>query len=676
MKNLILMLAAAGCIAIPCSASEPATASGIERANMDAATRPQDDLFRHVNGKWLDTTEIPPDKAQYGGWLKLYDATQEQLRGIVDGLQAGGQPQGDADARKIADLYASFMDEAHVDSLGIKPLEAELARIDAIRDKGELPALIAHLQEIGVSMPFDPQVHQDAKDSTRYIVDLSQGGLGMPDRDYYLKTGDAKLSAVRAKYLAHVGKMLAMAGDKRSTADARDIVALETRLAKDQWTKVQNRDPVKTYNPVKLAKMPALAPGYDWKRYAIASRVEGKVDGVVVSQPSYLKGFARIARSTPLATWKAYFKWHLLGTYAPFLSKDFVGERFAFVGTTVRGIPENRPRWKRGLTLVETSIGEALGKLYVARYYPPEKKARMDALIRNLLAAYKQSIDGLDWMGPETKKEAQAKLALFTPKIGYPAKWRDYSALAIERGDLAGNVMRAQRFEYDRNLAKLGKPIDRDEWFMTPQTINAYYNPEMNEIVFPAAIFQPPFFDDKADDAANYGAIGAIIGHEISHGFDDSGSQYDGKGNLREWWTKDDHARFESRTKAMVAQYNAYSPVPGYTLNGELTLGENIADNSGLAIAYKAYRLSLGGKEAPVIDGWTGDQRFFLGWAQAWQEKTRPEEVVRLVKIDPHSPSEFRANGAAVNQPAFHEAFGTRPGDRMYVAPDKRIVIW
>ncbi len=676
MKIRSLLLAAASCAALNATAADAPLAAGVDRSNMDPKTRIQDDLFRAVNGHWLDTVQIPPDRAQYGGWLKLQDDVLMQLRGIVEGLDAGGRPPVDAEARKIAELYASFMDEKRADSLGLKPLDAEFARIEAIKSKSELPVLIAHLQEIGVSVPFDPVVHQDAKDSTKYIVDLSQGGLGLPDRDYYLKAKDAKLSAIRAKYLAHMEKMLAMAGDKRSAADARAILALETRLAQVQWTKVDNRDPVKTYNPVKLAKLPSVAPGYDWKRYAVAAKIEDKVDGVVVSQPSYLKGFAKVTNETPLPVWKSYFRWHLLATYAPYLSSDFVDERFAFAGTAVRGIPENRPRWKRGLALVENSIGEALGKLYVAKYYPPEKKAKMDALVKNLLAAFKQGIEQLDWMGPETKREAQAKLALFTPKIGYPATWRDYSTLAIDRGDLAGNVIRAQRFEYDRNVAKLGKPIDRDEWFMTPQTINAYYNPEMNEIVFPAAILQPPFFDEKADDAANYGAIGAIIGHEISHGFDDSGSQYDGKGNLREWWTREDHARFKQRTQAMVAQYNAFSPAAGYNVNGELTLGENIGDTSGLAVAYKAYRISLAGKEASVIDGWSGDQRFYLGWAQSWQEKTREAEIIRLVKIDPHSPPEFRANGPAMNQASFHNAFGTKPGDKMYVAPEKRIVIW
>ena len=675
MKIRSLVPVAATCAALAATAADTPLVSGIDRANFDPSTRMQDDLFRAVNGHWLDTVQIPPDRAQYGGWLKLQDDVLMQLRGIVEGLDVGGKPPTDAEARKIADLYASFMDEKHADTLGLKPLEAEFAGIEAIKSREELPGLIAHLQEIGVSVPFDPVVHQDAKDSTKYIVDFSQGGLGMPDRDYYLKAKDAKLAAIRAKYAAHVEKMLALAGDARSKADARDILALETRLARAQWTKVQNRDPVKTYNPVKLAKLPSIAPGYDWKRYAVAAKIEDRVDGVVVSQPSYLKGFAQITRETPLPTWKSYFKWQLLATYAPYLSSGFVNERFAFAGTTVRGIPENRPRWKRGLSLVENSIGEALGKLYVAKYYPPEKKAKMDALVKNLLAAFKQGIDQLDWMSPETKREAQAKLALFTPKIGYPAKWRDYSALAIERGDLAGNVMRAQRFEYDRNVAKLGRPIDRDEWFMTPQTINAYYNPEMNEIVFPAAILQPPFFDEKADDAANYGAIGAIIGHEISHGFDDAGSQYDGKGNLREWWTKEDHARFKERTQAMVAQYNAFSPAPGYNVNGELTLGENIGDNSGLAVAYKAYRLSLGGKEAPVIDGWTGDQRFYLGWAQVWRRKYREANLLQRLLTDPHSPSEQRV-AVVRNLDPWYGAFLLRPSDALFLPPQQRVRIW
>jgi predicted metalloendopeptidase len=629
-----------------------------------------------VNGGWLARNPIPADKARYGVFIKLRDETLTQLHDIVEGLEREPDAAKDADARKIRDLYASFMDQGRLDKLGLSPLAGELARIDAMRSKDEVAALVAHLNEIGISAPYGQSIHQDARDSTRYIVDLFQGGLGLPDRDYYLKDDDARLKDMRGKYRAHIEKMMGMAGDPASAATAERILALETGLARAQWTRVENRDPVKRYNPVEVAKLPELAPGYDWKRYLVAADVDGKVDRVIVSQPSYMKGFAKLLEDTPLAVWKSYFRWRLIDGYSAYLSKPFVDEHFAFDGTVVRGIPENRPRWQRALTAVEGSMGEALGKLYVARHFPPEKKARMDQLVKNLLAAYRQGIDGLDWMSPETKKEAQAKLATFEPHIGYPSRWRDYSKLEIVRGDLVGNLMRAERFDYLRNLAKLGKPVDREEWLMSPQTVNAYYYPPMNEIVFPAAILQPPFFDADADDALNYGAIGAVIGHEISHGFDDSGSQYDGVGNLRNWWTKADHEKFGARTAALVAQYEAYSPLPGYHLNGKLTLGENIADNSGLAIAWKAYQISLGGRPAPVIDGLTGAQRFFIGWSRVWPEKRREQEVLRMLKIDPHSPGRFRANGAAVNQEAFYEAFGVKEGDRMYLPPDRRVTIW
>jgi predicted metalloendopeptidase len=682
--NTKITAALAACVLASCAtpgssptASAPSTlASGIDRSNLDAAVRVQDDLYGHVDGGWVKRTEIPADKAGYGVFIKLRDDTLAQLHGIIDGLEANPQAATDPDARKLRDLYASFMDEPRLEALGLAPLAGEFARIDAVRSKEEIPELIAHLNAIGVSAPYRPRIHQDARDSTRYIVDLGQGGLGLPDRDYYLKDDDARLKGMRDKYREHVAKMLAMAGDTTGAADAGNILALETGLAKVQWTRVENRDPVKRYNKVAVAKLPDLAPGYDWKRYFVAANVDGKVTDVIVSQPSYMTGFAKLLEEQPLDAWKAYFRWRVLDSFSPYLSKAYVDENFAFDGGVVRGIPENRPRWQRGVTLVDEAIGEGLGKLYVAQYFPPEKKARMDALVKNLLAAYRQSIDSLDWMGPETRRQAQAKLAQFSPKIGYPVKWRDYSKLAIDPADLVGNVMRAEKFDYDRNLAKLGGPIDRGEWHMNPQTVNAYYNPELNEIVFPAAILQPPFFDANADDAVNYGGIGAVIGHEISHGFDDSGSQYDGVGNLRDWWTKEDHKEFAAKTAALVAQYDAYEPVPGYHVNGKLTLGENIADNSGLAIAWKAYQISLGGQPAPVIDGFTGAQRFYMGWAQVWPEKRREQESIRLLKIDPHSPGRFRANGAAVNQSAFYDAFGVKPGDRMYLAPDKRVSIW
>jgi predicted metalloendopeptidase len=498
----------------------------------------------------------------------------------------------------------------------------------------------------------------------------------MPDRDYYLKKDDKRMAETRAKYEQHVAKMLALAGEKNPEAQAKAIVAFETELAQAQWTKVELRDPVKRYNKVEVAKLGELTPGYDWKAALAAAGTANKSDYVIVSQPSYLTGFNQILAKTDLASLQSYFKWQLLREYAPYLSKAFVDENFAFYGTAITGVTENRPRWKIGVSTVEGALGEAIGRQYVEKYFPAERKARMQELVKNLLAAYKESIDTLDWMGPETKKEAQAKLARFTPKIGYPNKWRDYSKLTIRQDDLAGNVMRASTFAYNRNINKLGKPVDREEWGMTPQTINAYYNSTMNEIVFPAAILQPPFFDMRADDAVNYGAIGAVIGHEIGHGFDDKGSQSDGDGNLRNWWTDEDRAKFKAKTDMLVAQYNSYSPVPGYNVNGELTLGENIGDNSGLAIAYKAYKISLHGKPAPVIDGLTGDQRFFMGFGQVWRMKMRDEQQIALVKTDPHSPGQFRANGTMKNQAAFYEAFGVKEGDKMYLAPKDRVTIW
>ncbi len=658
-------------------ATTPALFSGIDLQYVDPAVRPQDDFYRHVNGKWLATTQIPADKGTYGSFVALRDTVEEQLRALVDDLPRY-LPASDPDRQKILDLYASFMDEAALEKLGRKPLATELARIDALKDSAGVAALVAHFNRIGITVPFAPAVHLDVKDTTHYVVDLGQGGLGLPDRDYYLKD-DPKLVQIRAKYRAHIEKVLAMAGDRTAARAAEDILALETALARVQWTKVENRDPVKTYNKVALAKLDALAPGYSWTTYLAASGVAGKLDAVIVSQPSYLTGMARLVKDTPLAVWKKYLRWHLLNDMSPYLSKPYVDERFAFYGAALRDIPQDRPRWKRGLSVIEEAMGEGLGKAYVARYFPPASKARMDQLVQNLLAAYRADIDTLEWMGPETRQKAQAKLASFTVKIGFPVTWRDYGRLKIVRGDLVGNIERARAFDYERNLAKLGQPVDRTEWDMSPQTVNAYYNPEMNEIVFPAAILQPPFFNARADDAVNYGGIGAVIGHEISHGFDDEGSQYDGKGVVIDppgWFTQADLDHFKARTHALVEQYSAYAPVPGFPINGELTLGENIADNSGIAIAYKAYRRSLAGAQAPVIDNLTGDQRFFMGWAQVWRGKSRDNEAILRIKSDPHSPPMFRGTVPEMNQAAFYTAFDVKPGDKMYLAPDKRVTIW
>jgi len=651
--------------------------SGIDLQYVDDTVRAQDNLYRHINGKWLANTEIPADKGAYDAFDVLEDESKQRLREIIEQLPAGGDP-ADPDQRKIADLYASFMDEAAAQKAGLEPLRSEFARIDAMDSKAAIAGLIAHFNRIGVVAPYVPQVHQDAHDSSKYVFDIGQDGLGMPDRDYYL-LDDAALKKIRAQYVRHVERMFALAGEASPASSARDVLAIETALARVQWTKVQNRDPAKTYNKVELARLPALAPGYDWTSYLAESGVAGKTDYLVVSQPSYLTGFSRVLRTTPLAQWKTYFRWHLLSDDAPYLAKAFVDEHFAFYGAALRGVVQDEPRWKHGVRLVDASIGEALGRLYVARYFPPESKARMDLLVRNLLAAYKADIDTLAWMGPATRAKAQEKLARITTKIGYPDHWRDYGALTIAGGDLMGNVTRARAFEYDRNLAKLGKPIDRTEWDMTPPTVNAYYDPEKNEIVFPAGILHPPFFNPAADDAVNYGGIGGVIGHEISHGFDDEGSQYDGAGKLLEppgWFTQADLARFKSRTQALVKQYSAYAPVPGYPINGELTLGENIADNSGLAIAYKAYRLSLGASQAPVIDGLTGDQRLFLGWAQAWRGKVRDKQAILWIKSDPHAPDQFRGLLPEMNIGAFYEAFDVKPGDKMYLPPQRRVSLW
>jgi predicted metalloendopeptidase len=651
---------------------------GIDVAGMNPSVRPQNDFYDYANGRWLAHATIPADRSSYSVFTALADRTLEQLHGIVESAARDKAAAPGSDERKVGDLYATFMDEAAIEAAGLKPLDAELARIAAVKSKDELPALIAHLSRINVATPYDIGVGPDARDSTKYAVGIDQGGLGLPDRDYYLRDDDARLKETREKYEAHIAKMLELAGDAPAAAkqEAHDILGLETAIAKAQWTKVELRDPVRTYNKTPVSKLDALMPGYGWTRYLTDAGIAHKVDYLIVGEPSYFHALDGIIRETPLAVWKSYFRWQLLNSFAPYLSRAFVDEDFAFYGGVLRGTPQNEPRWKRGIHFVGGAMGMGLGKLYVAKYVPPQAKARMEALVGNLLAAYRQDIDALDWMGPQTKKQAQAKLSKLRPKIGYPNRWRDYSALKIVRGDLVGDVIRAREFEYHRQISKLGKPIDREEWEMTPQTINAYYRPDLNEIVFPAAILQPPFFDPQADDAANYGSIGAVIGHEMSHGFDDQGSQFDANGNLRDWWTKSDHERFAAKTAALVAQYAAAEPLKGYHVNGKLTLGENIADNSGLAIAYKAYQIALHGKPAPVIDGFTGAQRFYIAFSQVWRSKMRDPQLILLLKADPHSPPPVRGSLPLMNQPAFYTAFDVKPGDKMYLPPQKRVIIW
>ncbi|MFC0349594.1 M13 family metallopeptidase [Undibacterium danionis] len=650
--------------------------SGIDLQWIDKSVRPQDDFFRFMSGKWLDTVEIPADRGRYGAFDQLAELSAKQSAAIIQHLATQTELKPGTNQQKIADLYNSFMDEAHLETLDIKPLQADFARIQQLKDKAELPAMFAYLARISVGTPIGSGVTQDAKDSSKYTVSVGQGGLSLPDRDYYLKLDDAKFKAIRAAYLSHVEKMLSMAGISNAQQAAASIMALETEIAKIQWSNVENRNPVKTYNKVEIAKLGDLLPGFDWNNYFADMGTGGKTDSVIVRQPSYLTGLNKVIQETSIDTWQAYFNWRVLNAYAPYLSKRFVDQDFSFSNVTLRGIPENQPRWKRGVSRVEESLSEALGQLYVEKHFPAENKARMQVLVNNLLLAYKQSIETLPWMGEATKKEALTKLSKFTPKIGYPDKWRDYSKLTIVKGDLIGNIKAGRAFAYQRQIDKLGKPVDRSEWGMSPQTVNAYYNSRQNEIVFPAAILMPPFFNPDADDAVNYGGIGAVIGHEIGHGFDDSGSQSDGDGNLRDWWTAEDKANFGKVTDALVAQYSNYSPIEGYKVNGKLTLGENIGDNAGLSIAYKAYQLSLNGKKPPVIDGFTGNQRVFMGWAQVWRGKARDAETIRLLATDSHAPGIFRANGPLTNMPEFYQAFDVKAGDKMYVEPEKRIRVW
>ena len=646
--------------------------SGLDKAGMDTAARPQDSLFDAMNGAWLKNTEIPGDKPEYGTFIQLRDLSDERVKKIIEDLAAKPQASGTINA-KIGDFYNAYMDTAAIDKAGLSPLDAYFKDLDAAKDKRALMALMGRWQSI-VDTPVDLQVTQDFKDPTTYSPLTWQGGLGMPDRDYYLKAGE-RFDKARAAYLAYVTKLLSVDGDKNAARHAAAVVALEKQLAQVQWDNVANRDASKLYNPMTVKQLAAKAPGVDWQAFIAAGQMPVP-KMISISQPSYVVAFAKLYGSVPLDTWKTYLRVRVIDAFGTELPAEVRDARFAFRGTALQGVTQDRPRWQKAVAVLNGSMGEALGQVYVAQYFPPDYKARMLDLVHNLLATYKTSIDQLTWMTPTTKAAAQEKLAKYGVKIGYPDKWRDYSTLEVKAGDPVGNDARASRFEYLRQAARVGKPVERAEWNYTPQTVNAGYDPSMNDITFPAAILQPPFFDMKADDAANYGAIGAIIGHEISHGFDDQGSQYDGDGKLRNWWTADDRKAFEGITAKLVAQYATYEPIPGQHVNGKLTLGENIADLSGLQIAYKAYELSLGGKPSPVIDGTTGEQRFYLGWSQAWREKVREQRALQLVTIDPHSPPQFRANGAAINSDGFHQAFGTKPGDTMYKAPADRIRLW
>jgi putative endopeptidase len=660
--------------------SEPTT-SGIPVEELSDDVRPQDNLYRHMNENWMKRTPIPADRAGYGNFDKLREDSEAAIRTIVE--EAASANESD-ETQKFRDLYASFMDQERVDALGAEPLLGDLAMVDGVTTLDELVTTTGHLQRGGLSGFFGVFVDNDPGNPERYLVFLEQGGISLPNENYYR---EEQFASVRDAYVVHVQKMLELAGLDEAPARAKRVFDLETEIARRHWDNVTTRDSEKTYNPMEwdsvrdlfVAGLPTGSGSVTLDQWATAfGAPEHAFSEVVVREPSFFRDLGELFDVSRLESWRDWLRWKIVHGYASYLSDEFVDEQFDFYGRTLTGAPELRERWKRGVSLVEGVLGEAVGKIYVERYFPPASKTRMDELVANLVEAYRQSISTLEWMTPATRQRALDKLAAFTPKIGYPAKWRDYSALSVEASDLIANVRASNEFEFRRELAKIGSPIDRDEWFMYPQTVNAYYNPGFNEIVFPAAILQWPFFDAKSDDAANYGGIGAVIGHEIGHGFDDQGSKFDGTGKLTDWWEPADREAFEVRTRSLIDQYNALSPdeTPGQHVNGALTIGENIGDLGGLGIAWKAYLIALDGKEPPVIDGLTGAERFFLSWAQVWQYKARSEEVARRLAIDPHSPPEFRCNQIVRNIDEFYDTFDVHEADALWLEPAERVTIW
>lgn len=647
------------------------------RAGMNPEIRPQDDLFGHVNGHWLETEAIPDDRSSWGPFVQLVDTAEEQVKVIIQELAsaAGADAADSADAHKIAALYAAFMDEEAIAARGLTPAQPLIDAVAGLRDRTDLAAFLGRFERIGGSGLFGSYIDSDDRDSDRYLFNILQGGLGLPDESYYR---DEKFAEIREKYVAHLTELLRL-GQHASPADAaRAVLALETRLAAGHWERAETRDVQKTYNLTTLDELTALAPEFDWRGYAEGlGGSDATIAETCVRQPSYLTHLSETLADVPIEQWRDWTLTRVLRSCAPYLTDAFVQNNFEFYGRTLNGTPELRARWKRAVAHVEGAMGEAVGKEYVARHFPPSSKAMMDDLVANLLEAYRQSIARLDWMTDETKERAYEKLATFRPKIAYPDTFRDYSALQVSTDDLLGNAHAAAAFESDRELAKIGSPVDRDEWFMTPQTVNAYYNPGTNEICFPAGILQKPFFSPDADPAENYGGIGSVIGHEIGHGFDDQGAQYDGAGNLNDWWTAADKTAFEAKSKALVKQYDGFSPrnLPDESVNGSLTVGENIGDLGGLTIGHTAYRIALAGAPMPASDGATGSQRLFMNWAYCWRTKRRKEQEQQYLTIDPHSPPEFRAN-IVRNLDEFHEAFATADGDGLWLAPAERVRIW
>ena len=675
LAGVFLGLAAAGMALAAPTANTPAEPVirtgtwGFDAQGENPAVKPGDDFYNYANGRFLDELQIPADKSRYGLDYIMSDTAERQVRAILESTQA---PAGSdaADAIKTRALYHAFMDQGRIDALGAKPLQPDLAAVRAVKTRDQLAVLQSKVGTFQGSL-FGVDIGADAKTPDRYAVYIGQAGLGLPDRDYYLKP---EFAAKKAKYQAYVAAMLKLAGWAEPEAMAKDVVAFETRIADASWSRVQERDPDATYNPTTVADLARAAPGYPWRAMLDTAELKG-VDHVVVGEKTALPKIAAIYQQTPLKVLKAWAAFQLVDQAAPYLPDRFEDPHFAFRGTVLTGQPEQRARWKRAVSVDNEVMGEAVGRVYVAKYFPPEAKAKIRDLVENLRSALGERIEHLDWMSPDTKAKAEAKLKAMTVKVGYPDKWRDYAKLQVSPTDLYGDVERANTFEWQRKVARLNQPVDRSEWGMTPQTVNAYYNPTANEIVFPAAILQAPYFGADFDAAANYGGIGATIGHEMTHGFDDEGRKFDGTGALANWWTEEDGKKFEARAKVLGAEFDAYQPFPGAQVNGSLTMGENIADLGGLLVALDAYHRSLGGKPAPVIDGLTGDQRFFLAYAQGWRDKSREDAMREQMASDPHAPDQYRANTVR-NMDAWYAAFDVKPGDKLYLSPDDRARIW
>lgn len=657
-----------------------ASAQDLDRSSFDTSVRVQDDLYRHVNGSWLKNTEIPSDKSNYGSFTALADLSVERIHKILEETAKGTHPAG-SEKQKIGDFYKSFLNVELANQKGFEPLVPELNSIRALVTKAEIIERFAHLRKIGVSTPVATFVTVDAKNSSQYQVRAIQSGITLPNRDYYLNDDD-KSQAAREALEKYVRTLFELVSAEEAEIYAKNIVELETKIAKAQWANTELRDAEKTYNKYSISELGELGTNFSWSQY-LRSLGLGQLDEINLMTPSFFEAFDEIFGETSEDVWRQYLEYKLLDAYAAALSEDFVNANFELYGKTLAGIPEQKPRWKKAVDATSGGgagdfgvLGEAVAKVYVAEHFKPEAKQQMEELVANLLKAFGNSVDELEWMSDETKEKAKEKLSKITTKIGYPVEWRDYSSLQVRADDLVGNLIRSAIVEFDRNMNKLGRPVDRKEWGMTPQTVNAYYNPTKNEIVFPAAILQSPFFDPDAPMALNYGGIGAVIGHEISHAFDDQGSRYDGDGNLSNWWTDADRTAFKALADRLVEQYAGYEPLPGKPVNGNLTLGENIADLSGLSIAFKALQIAKNGKEPEKVAGWTADQMFFVGWSRVWARKYRESEMIKRLLTDPHSPSEFRANGPVMNIDAFYTAFELKEGDKLYKPESERIRIW